>query len=126
VSPWTLSRRPPVSPSVRRYSRIAGTAVLAGTILSLFVWPVSFPLVLIYSALGLLCGFLGSERLDELGILLSLALMEIGTRPLTNVLIRNAPHWHTTSWQPPLIAGAAFALAYFAHSLVTRRRTDAG
>lgn len=105
MSPWRLSDEVQES-AVVRWILHSGAALLIGSaLLTLFISPMSWPLLLIYGCLGILAGFL--VRLGQVGGLIVGVTLVFGIGAAASALNRIEPQWSAAWWQPVLIAAAA-------------------
>jgi hypothetical protein len=96
-------------PLSKRPLRVFGIAIVAAAIVSAIIYPMSWPLLLLYSCLGGAIGFLGT--LDKLPGILSVAILLIITWKGYDWMASIAPQWHSTWWQPGLtLLGAAYVV----------------
>jgi len=100
-------------------SRLAFIVVIVGAaVVSLFFSPMPLPLVLIYAGIGVVAGLLQLEPGDDLGAVVGLAILVVGTSAgpiwLTPLI---APQWNADSWQAGLIALAAVGLVHLTQAL---------
>lgn len=105
MTPWRLDEQQQESTVSRRSRYAVATLLVGGAIMSLFISPMSWPLFLVYTCLGIVAGLLGS--LDQPGGFLAVAILLFGVGAVATALNRAAPQWHAEWWQPVLIAVAA-------------------
>lgn len=105
MTPWRLNDEKSESIISVRFRYTVATLLFAGAIVSLFVSPMSWPLLLIYTCIGIVAGLLGN--LSELTAPVAYVILLFGVGAVTTVLNRVTPQWYAAWWQPVLIAVAA-------------------
>jgi hypothetical protein len=104
------------------------TVFFTAGFISLFVSPMSWPLLAVYAGLGLLAAVVG--RLGPVGGFVALAVLLFGVPATTNSLSGLVPRWYSAWWQPMLITVAAMGSVEFmtmAYRYLRRHReSDSG
>jgi len=96
--------------SIGRYRFLV--TVLAAAIISAFIFPMSWQLFVVYIRVGGVIGFLGT--LDELPKLLALIILYLVGLMGTDWMEAIAPQWHSTRWEPSLVALGAMSAVILA------------
>jgi hypothetical protein len=87
--------------------------LLVAAIVSAFIFPMSWPLFVVYLGIGGVIGFLST--LDELPKLLGFIILVVVSRMGPDWMSSLAPQWHSTRWEPSMMllgASAAVILTY--------------
>ena len=82
-----------------RYSLLV--TVLAAAIVSAIIFPMSWQLLVVYSAVGGVIGFLST--LDELPKILAFIILALVSRMGPEWMAAIAPQWHSTRWEPSMV-----------------------
>lgn len=94
--------------------------MLAAGVLSLFVSPMAWPLLVIYASLGLVVGLMLAG--GGLAAILALAILALGVPTAATWLTQAAPEWYAAWWQPGVVALGAAALVYLIPLVIQRFR----
>jgi hypothetical protein len=108
-----LNSQDEVSGPISTRRHIFLIALVAVAIISAFIFPMSWQLLVIYIGVGVAIGFLGT--LDELPKLLGFIIFVVVAYMGPDWMAAIAPQWHSTRTEPAMVvlgAMAALALAY--------------
>ena len=99
----------------------AGIVMVAATALSTVLSPMSWQLLAIYAALGVVIGVL--ELLGTAGAFVGMLLLLFGPEVIREVQATRAPEWHSQWWQAVLIAVSTSVVVFFALRAFKRSST---
>jgi hypothetical protein len=119
VSPWQLSNEKQESISSRRFRDGLAALFLAAGIISLFLSPIAWQLVVVYTCLGLVAGLL--TDLGQIGGLAGLLIIFLVAGTPT-FLPRFGSEWNQAWWQPGVIVLAGLAIEHLTPLIIRNLR----